>query len=165
MQNRPSGAFRASLGGWCDKPHTAKKLYHEHEANVTACQLLGRTDEQAVPGPGQTEWMGLEAKRKGYRTMANKNSRSVFRRNSQWVNKLNGAQRASSVHDSQRAAHDHGPERPDSKQGYDRSRERPVSAEGHGALSSALPGRLRPVTKIVAGSDMALSPLDFATSA
>ena len=38
--------------------------------------------------------------------MANKNSRSVFRRNSQWVNKLNGAQRASSVHDSQRAAQD-----------------------------------------------------------
>jgi hypothetical protein len=36
--------------------------------------------------------------------MANENDRSVFRRDGQWVNKLNGAQRASSVHDTQQAA-------------------------------------------------------------
>ncbi len=36
--------------------------------------------------------------------MADKNDRSVFRRDGQWVNKLNGAQRASSVHDTQQAA-------------------------------------------------------------
>ncbi len=38
--------------------------------------------------------------------MANKNHRSVFRRNGQWVNMLNGAQKASSVHDTQQAALD-----------------------------------------------------------
>jgi hypothetical protein len=38
--------------------------------------------------------------------MANKNDRSVFRRNGQWCNKLNGAERASSVHDTQQAALD-----------------------------------------------------------
>ena len=36
--------------------------------------------------------------------MVSKNDRSVFRRDGQWVNKLNGAQRASSVHDTQQAA-------------------------------------------------------------
>lgn len=36
--------------------------------------------------------------------MASQNNRSVFRRDGQWVNKLNGAKRASSVHDTQEAA-------------------------------------------------------------
>lgn len=36
--------------------------------------------------------------------MANKSNRSVFRRKGQWINKLNGAGRASSVHDTQQAA-------------------------------------------------------------
>jgi len=36
--------------------------------------------------------------------MASKSNRSVFRRNGQWINKLDGASRASSMHDTQQGA-------------------------------------------------------------
>lgn len=36
--------------------------------------------------------------------MVKNNNRSIFRRNGMWINKLNDANRASSVHDTQQAA-------------------------------------------------------------
>lgn len=36
--------------------------------------------------------------------MSKGNNRSIFRRDDQWINKLNGASRASSVHDTQQDA-------------------------------------------------------------